>query len=84
MWDFESSYEILEERNKAGICYDDSTFLQNKWIRFESGNSDEKLRLAENCPSLIEDLSSLSNKTFCQAFYRGWIQGKHPSVLEGG
>ena len=84
MWTHESSYTKLEERNTAGICFDDSTFQQNKWIRFQSPeNNDKQLRLAENCPSHVEDISILSNTTFCQALYRGWIQGKHPTTLEG-
>ena len=84
MWNHESLPTILEERNSAAICYDDSTFLQNKWIRFDSTEDDsQQLKLAENCPSHVEDISVLSNKTFCQALYRGWIQGNHPTTLEG-
>ena len=85
MWNFESSPSILEQRSiVSDICFDDVTFRQNKWIRFQSPeNNDKQLRLAENCPSHVEDISILSNTTFCQALYRGWIHGKHPTTLEG-
>ena len=91
-WEFKSSYNHLESLANSGICYDDASFVQNEWIRFTSpldedtqkvGGMQQNVRLAESCPSRVTDLGLLSNTTFCQALYRGWIDGKHPTPLEG-
>ena len=83
MWSYESSSDVLKDHAKSRLCNDDSTFVQNKWVRFISDNDHKRIQLAENCPSMTNEEITSSNKTFCQALYRGWVQGKHPSALEG-
>ena len=72
---------------KVPICIDDNTFVQRKWIMFaREGDVSQSMRLAENCPSLVTNASSLlkdGSLYECGAVYRGWIEGSHPTSHEG-
>jgi len=64
-------------------CDDDKKFKPGLWYRFQFVADEHSMKLAENCPSIVTNQTYLTNRIFCGAQYRGWIQGSHPTIEEG-
>ena len=73
-----TNYTVLSDATRSLSFYDSTRGklcdknLETKWYRFmgQAGN-----QMQEHCPT--------ANSHQCQTFYAGWLNGKHPSALDG-